>query len=176
MSNAMRAIDFSLMTLWYKLRDLQSPPERVLAEAGINPGHSLLDYGCGPGSYSFAAAQLVGQSGMVHAADTNPLAVQRVQKIASRRSLSNVRTIHTDCATGLDAASMDVVLLYDTYHDLASPDKVLQELHRVLKPGASLSFSDHHMGEEEIVAGVTGGGLFRLSAKGEKTYTFLREG
>ena len=113
---------------------------------------------------------------MVYAADINPLAIERVQKVAARRNLSNVRAIHTDCATGLDNASMDVALLYDTYHDLAAPEKVLQELHRVLKPGATLSFSDHHMGEEEIIPGVTGSGLFRLAAKGEKTYTFLREG
>ena len=176
MSNTMRAIDFSFMSLWYKLRDLLAPPESVLAEVEIRPGFHLLDYGCGPGSYSLAAAELVGQSGIVYAADINPLGIERVQKAASGRGLSNIRTIDTDCATGLEGASMDVVLLYDTYHDLAAPDDVLQELHRVLKPGGIPSFSDHHMAEEEIVTGVTGSRLFSLSGKGEKTYTFLREG
>ena len=35
--------------------------------------------------------------------------------------------------------------------------------------------SDHHMREEELLARVTGSGLFRLSGQGRKTYTFLKE-
>ena len=38
-----------------------------------------------------------------------------------------------------------------------------------------LSFSDHHMKENEIVSKVTNRGLFRLLRKGERTYTFLKE-
>jgi hypothetical protein len=66
------------------------------------------------------------------------------------------------------------VLLYDTYHDLAQPDEVLAELHRALKPGATLSFSDHHMREDAILDAVTRGGLFELASKGKKTYSFLK--
>jgi len=44
-----------------------------------------------------------------------------------------------------------------------------------LKPDGILSFSDHHMKEKEIVAEVTKSRLFRLSRKGQRTYTFLKE-
>ena len=64
------------------------------------------------------------------------------------------------------------MLLYDTFHDLSRPDDVLQELHRVLKSGGTLSFSDHHMKDQEILARVTKTGLFKLSKKGKKTYSF----
>jgi len=47
-------------------------------------------------------------------------------------------------------------------------------LHRVLKPEGLLSFSDHHMKEDEILSGITESGLFTLSEKGKKTYGFLR--
>ena len=55
---------------------------------------------------------------------------------------------------------------------LSEPDAILAELHRVLKLDGTLSFSDHHMGEDEILSRVTVGGLFRLSKKGKKTYSF----
>jgi len=51
---------------------------------------------------------------------------------------------------------------------------VLEELRRVLKPDGILSFSDHHMKENEIVSKVTSRGLFRLSRKGKRTYSFSK--
>jgi ubiquinone/menaquinone biosynthesis C-methylase UbiE len=172
----MNALSFNMMTLWFKLRDMLTPPKNVLSEAGIKPGFHVLDYGCGPGSFSIAAAELVGQSGRVYAADINPLAVQRVQNAAASKGMGNVETIHTDCATGLQDHSLDLVLLYDTYHDLTDPDSVLQELHRILKPAATLSFSDHHMKENDILDQVTRRGLFELSSQGQKTFTFSKRG
>ncbi|MGD9101726.1 MAG: class I SAM-dependent methyltransferase [Anaerolineae bacterium] len=172
----MNALSFNMMALWFKLRDMLTPPKNVLSEAGIEPGFHVLDYGCGPGSFSIAAAELVGQSGKVYAADINPLAVQRVQNVAASKGLGNVETIHTDCATGLQDHSLDLVLLYDTYHDLTDPDGVLQELHRILKPAATLSFSDHHMKENDILDQVTRSGLFELSSQGQKTFTFSKRG
>jgi hypothetical protein len=37
-----------------------------------------------------------------------------------------------------------------------------------------LSFSDHHLEEKDIIAGVTTEGRFILSKKGSKTYTFFK--
>ncbi|MCK4637230.1 MAG: class I SAM-dependent methyltransferase, partial [Methanomicrobia archaeon] len=71
--------------------------------------------------------------------------------------------------------SVDVVLLYDTFHVLSDPNGVLEELHRVLKPNGILSFSDHHMEENEIVSKVANRELFKLSRKGKRTYSFSKE-
>jgi len=71
--------------------------------------------------------------------------------------------------------AIDVALLYDTFHSLKDPSGVLEELHRVLKPNGILSFSDHHMKEDEILSKVTDRGLFRVSKKGKRTYSFLKE-
>ena len=84
-----------------------------------------------------------------------------------------METILSDCQTGLPDNTLDAILLYDAFHNLSDPDVVLKELHRVLKPDGALSFSDHHMKENEIISQVTNGGLFRLLRKGERTYGFL---
>ena len=60
---------FLFMSFVFKIRDLFTDPVRFLEEAKITPGARVLDYGCGPGSYSIAAAELVGDDGEVLALD-----------------------------------------------------------------------------------------------------------
>ena len=167
---------FRFMSLGYKFRDLMLPRKNVLDEIGIVVGSCVLDYGCGPGSYSVIAAEMVGAAGKVYALDIHPLAIQRVQNIAAKKRLTNIETISSDCATGLGNNSVDVVLLYDIFHGLSAPDAALEELHRVLKSDGILSFTDHHMKENEIVSGVTDRGLFKLLRKGKTTYNFSKQG
>ena len=106
--------------------------------------------------------------------DINPLAVKRVHKIALKKQLANVETICSDCKTRLHDNSLDVILLYDIFHMLSNPDAVMAELHRILKPKGTLSFSDHHMNENDIMAKIADCGLFLLSKKGKKTYSFFK--
>jgi sugar phosphate isomerase/epimerase len=73
-----------------------------------------------------------------------------------------------------DVAHPNCRMMYDTFHDLADPDGVLEELNRVLKPHGILSFSDHHMKENDITSGITKKGLFRLLKKQAKTYSFAK--
>ena len=167
-------LDFKLMALTYKLRDFLRPRMNILEEAGIKSCFQVLDYGCGPGSYVVPVIKLIGNIGTLYALDVNPLAIKAVQSPASKKGISNVRVILSDCDTGLPPDSIDVVLLYDILHDLENRTKVLTELRRVLKPEGILSVSDHHLKEEEIISGITGGGLFKLSVKGKKTYSFSK--
>lgn len=171
----MSDLGFRLMAFTFKIRDLLKPRRNVVKEIGIKEGYHVLDYGCGPGSYVTVVAELVGKSGRVYALDINPTAIKSVEKIALKRQLTNVETILSDHETGLPDNSVDVVLLYDTFHDLSDPNTVLEELHRVLKPNGILSFNDHHMKENEITSKVSSKGLFRLLRKGKRTYSFVKE-
>lgn len=175
MSQSMSRFGFSMMSLLFKVRDWIMPRRKVLDEVGIKTGESVLDFGCGPGDYSVAAAELVGPNGKVFALDILPYALEEVRKRASDKGLTNIKAILSDCATGLDDGSMDLVLLADVFHGLDQPDKVLEELHRILKPDGILAFNDHHLEEEEILAGVTRHGLFRLQRKGERIYLFAKQ-
>lgn len=175
MDKPMSNFDFKFMSVGYIFRDFFRPRLNILKEVGIKAGFHVLDYGCGPGGYIIPLAELVGKSGKVYALDIHQLAIRKVQDIASKKRLANVETILSDCKTGLPDNTLNAILLYDTFHHLSDPDAVLRELHRVLKPDGILSFSDHHMKENEIVSQVTNSGLFRLSRKGQRTYTFLKK-
>ena len=175
MDKPMSNFDFQFMSVGYKFRDFLSPRLNILKEVGIKPGFHVLDFGCGPGSYIIPIVKLVGQSGKIYALDIHPLAIQKVKDIASKKQLTNVETILSDCQTELPDNSLDAVLLYDAFHHFSDSDLVLKELHRVLKPGGILSFGDHHMKEKEIVAEAINDRLFSLLGKGQRTYTFLKK-
>lgn len=167
-------ISFKGMALMFKFRDFFSPRKNVVKEAGIKPGFQILDFGCGPGGYVHPVAELVGPSGIIYALDINPLALESVRKIAAQKKINNLITIVSNNHTSLPDASIDVVLLYDVFHQIKNSDDVLKELHRVLKPEGILSMSDHHMKQAAIISGMTGSGLFRLFKKGKKVYNFKK--
>ncbi len=166
---------FKLMALSYKVRDARRSREDFLQETGIRPGATVLDYGCGPGSYVAPAARIAGAAGRVYALDMHPLAIEMAAERAKRDGLSNVTTILSDCATGLDDDSVDVVLLYDIYHDLSDPLSVLTELRRVLRPDGVLSSHDHHLKGDALKEAIESSGLFRLVRTGALTQTFAPE-
>ena len=172
MEKKMSNLQFRGMAVLFYVRDRLRPREDILEEAGIERGFQVLDYGCGTGSYSNLAAKAVGDSGGIYSLDIHPLAIKMAEEKAAKNGHANIRTILSDCATGLPDNSIDVVLHYDIFHMLDNREDVLRELHRVLKPDGILSFSDHHMQEKSIVSGVAGGSLFELAVKGKRTYSF----
>jgi ubiquinone/menaquinone biosynthesis C-methylase UbiE len=150
----------------------RKPLGEILLEAGVAPGMTVLDFGCGPGGYSIPAAQIVGPAGRVHALDRVPLAAKKVTAKAAAKGLDNLRTITSTGPTGLDDDSVDVVLLFDVLHNLAEPEPIMLELRRVLKSSGTLAVEDHHLADAELVEKTTTGGLFTLRGKGRWSHLF----
>jgi ubiquinone/menaquinone biosynthesis C-methylase UbiE len=157
-----------------KIRNAFSSRKRIVEDIGIKQGDSVLDYGCGPGGYIPALSELVGESGKVYALDIHPLAVKKIQGIASKKNLSNVETILTDYDTGLPDKSIDVVVLYDTLRHHRSPDKTLREIHRVLKMHGILSYREEFLDEKDIPR-VADSGLLVLERKSKNTFIFTKK-
>ena len=177
MDRPMNSLAFRIMSalLWFRYRG--SHPAQALAEAGVRSGDTVLDFGCGPGGFSIAAASLVGKKGRVYALDIQPLAARTVKKKARERGLANIETITSGSIRDSGDKTVDVVLLYDIFHFFKEPDAVLAELHRVLKDGGVLSASDHHIKGQRLVAGITR--LRPLSARrttARRTHTFSKAG
>jgi ubiquinone/menaquinone biosynthesis C-methylase UbiE len=153
---------FRLMALEYRLR-----AEGVLSaleRAGIRPGTSVVDFGCGPGRYTLPAARMVGAEGTVYALDVHPLAVRMVEKKARRQGLGNVRAIRTDCDSSLPPGSIDVVLLFNALHDVEDKESVLAELHRVLKKDGRILYTDHALFGDALDALMKSGGFRKVGS------------
>jgi ubiquinone/menaquinone biosynthesis C-methylase UbiE len=165
-------LGFRLMSLKFRIRDWLRPPIRILQEAGVRAGMTVLDFGCGPGGFSLAAAGLVGPEGHVYALDIHPLAIRSVQCVAARRGSSNIQTILGNNMAELGTRSIDIVLLYDVLHDIREPMLTLGEIRRVLKSEGVVSVTDHHLSKEVLLTTITTGGYFRLTGRGTWTYRF----
>jgi len=163
------------MALEFKIRDYRLPRQEIVSEVGLKAGFHVLDYGCGPGGYVPPVSEAIGSSGKLYALDALPVAIEMVEETVAEKDLKNVETILSKCYTGLPDEELDAALLYDVLHDLEDQTAILNELHRVLKPNGLLSFSDHHMKENEIVLEITGTGLFKLQKKGKYTYSFTKQ-
>jgi len=172
MVNLREQLAFALMVGLFRIRDLIWPPAKTLLKLGVLPGHTVLDFGCGPGGYSIAAARLVGPTGKVYALDINPLAVRAVQRATEKERLGNITTVLADSAADLPNGSVDVAILHDVLHLLADPVKVIAGLHGALKREGMLSVSDHHMKGAAIVSAVSSGGLFEVSRSFRGMYCF----
>jgi ubiquinone/menaquinone biosynthesis C-methylase UbiE len=168
----MNVLNYIAMCFILIVRDLFYPPREVFNELPIEHGYQVLDYGCGPGSYSITAAELLEESGMVYALDLHPYAIEDVRHTIKKRKLSNIQTIISDCETGLPSNSVDLVLLHYVFNDLKNPDQILKELYRILKPQGILSFSEFNL--EKISPKVSQYGLFQVMTKGKKTHTFVK--
>ncbi len=108
--------------------------------AGIEKGFHVLDFGCGLGFNTIPAAKAVGQTGRVFALDLNKQAIQIVKKKISKNNLHNIIIIHSDCNTGLQDKSIDLVFLHNTLPLIKNKTEVLKEITRVIKTGGKLSY------------------------------------
>jgi ubiquinone/menaquinone biosynthesis C-methylase UbiE len=171
----MTGCHFRAFVLFSAIRDFVNPPRNWVAEAGVKEGDAVLDFGCGRGGFTAAAARAAGSTGTVYALDLNPLALASARRLTRGPGCARVKTIRSSGPTGLQAASVDVILLYDVFHEFDDPEAILAELARVLKPSGVLSFSDHHLKAEDAIARVRAGGHFRFERKHKHTFTFVKK-
>ena len=122
-----------------------------LRVAGIEPGETILDLGCGAGIDSILAARRTGPSGRVVALDFLPEMLERTARAAAEAGLENVEVLEAEMdAIPLPDASVDHVISNGVVNLAPRKRRVLAECARVLVPGGKLSLSDLTVGDEEL--------------------------
>lgn len=142
----------------------------TVERAGVAPGHSVLDVGCGTGSLTLAAKAAAGASGQVHGIDPSPEMIEVSRKKAARKRVDVDFRLGVIENLPFPDASIDVVLSSLMLHHL--PDdlkrKGLAEVARVLKPGGRFFAVDmtpgSHGAGHNIARHFTRGGNADLSS------------
>lgn len=144
-------------------KQLEKIARKLLRKVGVDKGMTVLDFGCGSGSYTIPAAQLVGEGGRVYALDKDETVLDDLMRKARSEGLRNVQRMEASSESKIDLreSSVDVVLLYDVFHDYYFPRRgerrrLLNEVYRVLKPEGILSVYPKHMELEKIKAEIEG--------------------
>jgi ubiquinone/menaquinone biosynthesis C-methylase UbiE len=115
-------------------------PYRLLRAAGLYTMQNVVEVGSGPGFFTIPAARIVGEKGCVYAIDIHPRAIERVRKKVEKEALDNVIPLCINAsATGLPAESIDLAFIFGLRHVAGGMEKVISELHRILRPGGILS-------------------------------------
>jgi cyclopropane fatty-acyl-phospholipid synthase-like methyltransferase len=129
----------------------EEQPDKMLDALRIRPGMMVADIGAGVGYHAFRIAERVGPDGRVFATDIQEEMLAILKKSARERGVKNVVPILAgEASTGLPAASVDLVLMVDVYHELSEPERYMAALKVALKPGARVALVEFR-GEDPSV-------------------------
>ena len=135
-------------------REERSQEERtdvLLAALDLKPGMVVADIGAGTGYLSRRMARAVAPGGRVLAVDVQPEMVRLLQALARRPGLDNiVPSLGAEDDVRLPAASLDLAVMVDVYHELAFPREVLASIVRALKPGARVVFVEYRAEDARV--------------------------
>lgn len=109
-------------------------------QVNLPSGAHILDLGAGTGNFfCFGLADTTCRSTLIHL-DANSAMIERATKKYSARGLK-VRTILADASTyDFPPSSLDCVVTVNAVYAMHEPVKVLENVHRWLKPGGFLFF------------------------------------
>ncbi|HUH97765.1 MAG TPA: class I SAM-dependent methyltransferase [Anaerolineales bacterium] len=149
-------------------------PVNILEGAADLAGQTVLEVGCGTGFFTLPAARLIGEAGRLVAMDVLSGSVELVSGKVRAAGLKNVRVVRGDALdSGLDAGSFDTVLLFGVVPAPMLPlQRLLPELHRLLKAGGSLAVWPPVPGW--LPRAILRGGLFAFTAKKNGVHNFRR--
>jgi SAM-dependent methyltransferase len=139
--------------------DLDYPPElanvpETAAEsfAGVaNPfslgrleaGERVADLGCGAGTDSLVAAQMVGPDGHVTGIDMTPEMLAKARAAADELGADNVEFVEGEIERlPFDDEGIDVVISNGVIDLVPDKDAVFAEIFRVLRPGGRMQLAD----------------------------------
>jgi ubiquinone/menaquinone biosynthesis C-methylase UbiE len=145
-------VHFRIMSLVHEdLYGLFRDPYEALRSAGLKRGQDVLEVGCGPGFFTVPAAKMVGGEGTVCALDINPLALERVRRKVEKEGVTNVCTKLADAGqTGLPDESYDVIFVFGLGHVVGGANRMMAELHRLLRPRGTLSIEGRLTPDDDL--------------------------
>src|SRR6185369_6722501 len=125
------------------LHNVYGPGAReLLVRAGIKPGMTVADLGCGTGMVTQLLAELVGPTGAVIAVDYSGAQVEQARALLPP-DVTNVRFIEASATdTGLPREAFDLVYCRFLFIHLTDPEAALREMRELLKPGGILACED----------------------------------
>lgn len=153
-------------------RDAWQRPDLVVKYMSLSDGMVVADLGAGTGYFLPHLSRAVGATGKVLGLDIEPDMVRYMNERAAREQLTNVeaRVVATDDPE-LAAASLDRILVVDTWHHIGARQAYAGKLAAALEPGGAVYIVDFTMETErgpppkhrsksaDVIAELTAAGL-----------------
>jgi SAM-dependent methyltransferase len=132
-------------------RMVEEEPEKALDALGTLTGLTVADVGAGSGYFTVRLAARVGDKGHVYANDLQPEMLKMLAARLVREETSNVTLVQGAADDSrLPAASIDLALMVDVYHELSEPQKILRTLRSALRPGGRLVLLEYRKEDPSV--------------------------
>jgi ubiquinone/menaquinone biosynthesis C-methylase UbiE len=119
-------------------RQIQDP-ELLFLHLTIEAGTIAADIGCGTGYYTFPLAEQVGKDGRVYGVDISQEMLSILEERIKEKKVINIEPVLSEeDFIPLPDASLDLVILATTFHEVDQREALLQEIRRVLKLGGQI--------------------------------------
>jgi len=134
-------------------RDTRQEEENValaISKLNLQSNSVVADIGAGTGYYTFRIAPKVPQ-GKVYAVEVQDEFLAALKTRKKELSLTNVEVIKgSNQSPNLPAASIDLAIMADVYHELEYPQEMLQAIHKALKPTGKLLLLEYRTEDPTI--------------------------
>lgn len=130
----------------------KSNPGQFFADWHIEPGHWILDVGCGTGDFDLLLARLVGPSGRIVGVDHSATMVAEARRRAEGSGVPVEFRRGDAHALEFGDATFDRVAANAVLQHLGDPGRALREMVRVTKPGGWVDISEHDWGASVLDA------------------------
>jgi ubiquinone/menaquinone biosynthesis C-methylase UbiE len=114
----------------------------LLRRAGIGPGMTCLDLGCGGGDVAVELAKLVGPDGHVTGIDIDETSVAIARREAAEQGLANIEYRQGDARNPQVEHEVDAVYARFLLTHVPDPVDSLRNMRRVLRPGGVIVIED----------------------------------
>lgn len=119
-------------------------PKQIVGAMSVVPGQKVADLGAGPGAFSVALSEYVGERGKVYAVEVQENLFLKLKSEAKK--YGNIEAIHGDIervnGTHIRDSLIDVVILANVMFQLDDKDGCINEIKRITKSGASVVIVD----------------------------------
>jgi len=132
-------------------REREERTDLLVPALQLKPGMVVADIGAGTGYLARRMAAAVMPGGKVLAVDVQPEMVRMLQGIVRKTGLTQIEpSLGSEVDVGLPAASVDLAIMVDVYHELAFPYEVVASILRALKPGGQLVFVEYRAEDPRV--------------------------
>ncbi|MBC8058698.1 MAG: class I SAM-dependent methyltransferase [Rhizobiales bacterium] len=132
-------------------REREERTDLLLPELALKPGMVVADIGAGTGYIARRMAAQVGPAGVVYAVDVQPEMIRMLQSLATKAGLPQIKPVLGGVDdVRLPAASVDLAIMVDVYHELEFPREVLASIVRALKPGGRVVFVEYRAEDARV--------------------------
>ena len=137
--------DSSSICPWWRSPFLDNPirriihnPEKILSGL-IERGQTVLDIGCGPGTFTISMARMVGEDGKVIAVDVQDEMLRIMRNKAAKEGLESRMITHKSEPNSIGISEkVDFALAFYMVHEVPNTEAFLREIASLLKTKGKL--------------------------------------